>query len=167
MDSKFYHFHEREGFARNHYNKIEWNQLFMVPRHVRTDLLEPLIVIQFYLWFHSQLMAKKPTANIPDKEADMPATRVLVREVRDELKADIRSLEHKMESRSKETDAKLEKMMAAIHRTQSLMEDQRGDNKAVMDGIKNVIDHLKSTDARVDEMERTIKFLARSKSPTS
>ena len=67
----------------------------------------------------------------------------LVQEVRSELKAEIRSPDRKLDSRFNEvlavvhrTQAMVEEQRADIHRTQALMEEQRGENRIVLDGIK-------------------------------
>lgn len=88
------------------------------------------------------------------RHTDLPATVGLVNEVRDELKMEIKgevgSLRGEMnifkaemyafreETRANfsKVDSKLDLLMAAIHRTQALMEEQRSENRIVLDSYK-------------------------------
>ncbi len=87
---------------------------------------------------------------------DLPASVGLVKEVRAELKSDIKSLEHKMES-------KFEQVIAIVHRTQTLMEEQRSENRIVLDGIKALSERHERVDGRLDGFELTLQVLAKVK----
>lgn len=96
---------------------------------------------------------------------DLPATVRLVKEVRSELRAEIRSvraevksfraelkgeiqaLDAKMVSGFSQMNSEFELLRADVHRTQVLMEEQRVENRIVLDGLKNLID-------RQDRLER-------------
>jgi hypothetical protein len=89
----------------------------------------------------------------------VPASVGLVKEVRDELRAEIRSVDHKVESLRHELKAEIcevkgsvEQVLVAVHRTQVLMEEQRGENRIVLDGLKTVID-------RQERFERELTLL--------
>ncbi len=88
------------------------------------------------------------------RHTDLPATVGLVNEVRDELKMEIKgevgSLRGEMNTFKAEmyafraetranfskVDSKLDLLMAAVHRTQALMEEQRSENRIVLDSYK-------------------------------
>jgi hypothetical protein len=96
----------------------------------------------------------------------IPATVGLVKEVRDELRADMRALDHKVESIRYEIQAvehrldfKIEKVVVAVHQTQILMEEQRGENRIVLDGIKNLVEKHERIEIDVGKLHSTIRLL--------
>ncbi|MBI3294985.1 MAG: hypothetical protein HYZ71_09680 [Deltaproteobacteria bacterium] len=76
-----------------------------------------------------------------------PATVGLVKEVRGELKAEIRSLK-------KEMTAKIEAVLVGVHRTQALMEEQRGENRIVLDGLSTMLDRQDRLEGDVESLKR-------------
>ncbi len=81
------------------------------------------------------------------RHTDLPATIGLVKEVRNELRSEIRRLDSKIGSLDSKIDSvestlsgKIQEVLVAVHRTQALMEEQRGENRIVLDGLKNLMD---------------------------
>jgi hypothetical protein len=104
---------------------------------------------------------------------DLPASVGFVKEVRAELIAEIKSvdrkvvsLEHKMESRFERVESRFEQVLAVVHRTQTLMEEQRSENRIVLDGIKNLSERQDRFEDRLDGFERTLQVLVKAKEPT-
>lgn len=58
---------------------------------------------------------KRKSTRLPTRKKDLPATVGLVWEVRDELKSEIRSLEHRMDARFKHVDARFDKIDARFN----------------------------------------------------
>jgi hypothetical protein len=122
----------------------------------------------------SMSMAKKKT--LPTRSKDVPATLGMLHIVRDELRSDIRSLEHKMDSRFQKVEGKLaelktevkgqltseisglksamEKMSSSMHQMQLLVEEQRAENRIVMDGLTNLFSRQERIEDRVDALEK-------------
>lgn len=92
---------------------------------------------------------------------DVPATVGLVMEVRDELKAEIRSEIYGVKKEIHEVKAEIhevksevhgvkaevhglksqmQEVLKSVHHTQVLMEEQRSENRIVLDGLKNMMD---------------------------
>lgn len=99
-------------------------------------------------------MKKENTQNLTHD--NVPATVGLVKEVREELRSEIRSvdhkvdsLEHKLEAVRSELKASIEDLKVSVHRTQVLMEEQRGENKIVLDGIKTLIERQDRLEAKI------------------
>ena len=91
---------------------------------------------------------------IQDQTHDtLPASVGLVKEVRDELRADIRSVEHGLNS-------KIEQVLISVHRSQVLMEEQRGENRIVLDGIKNIFERQERVEKDFSELRGTVKALS-------
>mgnify|MGYP003394285061 CR=1 FL=1 len=117
-----------------------------------------------------------------------PASVGLVKEVRDELRAEIRAAEHRMnskflglssqfkgvtsdvkgleskfvglesrfdglESRFEKMESKMDGVIATSHRTQVLMEEQRGENRIVLDALKTMIDRQDRVEADVTQIK--------------
>jgi chromosome segregation ATPase len=133
----------------------------------------------------------KSITKIQDLSHDaVPASVDLVKEVRDELKADIRSLDHKISSLDHKinsldhkissldhkidsvedglvskielVNSKVDLVLVSVHRTQMLMEEQRGENRIVLDGIKNLIQKQDRLETDVGELQIELKALSRS-----
>lgn len=126
---------------------------------------------------------------LPQKHRDMPATVGLVYEVRDELKADIRALDAKMESRFAQVDSrfaqidsrfdqidsrfskqdarmssmdeKIEKILASVHRTQAIVEEQRSENKVMLEALHGFVQRMDRMEKRQDEVDLTLRALAK------
>jgi len=90
---------------------------------------------------------------------NVPASVGLVKEVGNELRSEIRATEHRLNSKIAAVDSKVvaldskivaldskiesvaavsEATLVAVHRTQVLMEEQRSENRIVLDGIKGL-----------------------------
>ncbi|MBI1861681.1 MAG: hypothetical protein HYR96_12260 [Deltaproteobacteria bacterium] len=109
-----------------------------------------------------------------------PATVGLVKRVRSELKSEIRALGHRIDSklslidsrfsatdsklstmdskfsaidsRFSSIDAKLETIMTMHHRTLVLMEEQRNENRIVLDGLNNLTERSDRMEGRIDRL---------------
>lgn len=138
----------------------------------------------------------KPKAKLPEKNRNMPATVGLVLEVRDELKADVRALEAKMDSRflaldsrfanidsrfssidarfanidarfaaqdSKfaAMDAKIEQILVSVHRTQAIVEEQRSENRVMLEALNGFVKRMDRIEQRQDEQDQTLRSLIR------
>lgn len=86
----------------------------------------------------------------------VPASVGLVKEVRNELRAEIRAVEHRLIAKLDTFQSKLETLhsaaqetLASVHRSQVLMEEQRSENRIVLDGIKMLAE-------RQDRLEKEI-----------
>jgi len=84
------------------------------------------------------------------KSSEVPATKGMIDETRAELKSDITSLSLEMKSGFTAVDAKIEKVLAAVHSVKALVEDQEARNKYVLDGHTNLHD-------RQDRMEKELR----------
>ena len=103
----------------------------------------------------------------------MPASVGLVKGVRSELKAMIGSVDHKVGSLGKKVDSldakidsvrlelkgDIEQVLAGVHKTQVMMEQQRSEDRAVMDGLKTVSDRQNKVEADVEDFRRIIGSL--------
>lgn len=78
-----------------------------------------------------------------------PASTGLVKEVRNELRAQTRALEHRLNSRLESIEANTQETLASVHRIQVIVEEQRGENRIVLDGLKTLAD-------RQDRLENEI-----------
>ena len=106
---------------------------------------------------------------------DVPATVGLVKEVRKELRADIREVKEELKADIEELkgeirrtehklSAEIQAVLSTVHRSQVLMEEQRSDNRLVLDGLKNVTERQDRVENDVVELRRDIKFLQTAKS---
>ena len=117
----------------------------------------------------------------PLNKRDVPATVGLVKEVRNELRADMRALredvkseiasvkgELKSEIASVNTNLKSEisKTNSSLHRLESevakikvLVEEQRSENRIVLDGFNNFRERQDRFEVRLDEMHDTLKVI--------
>ena len=87
-----------------------------------------------------------------------PATIGLVKECRSELRADIQATRHELKKEITElrgelrsgfhaVNEKIERVLMAVHRSQVIAEEQKADNRIVLDGLNNLnekFDRLKS-----------------------
>jgi hypothetical protein len=80
---------------------------------------------------------------------DLPASVGLVKEVRNELHSEISSLENKVTALEHKMMAKFDESLAVAHRTQVLMEEQRNENRIVLDGLKTVLERQDRLEARL------------------
>ena len=56
----------------------------------------------------------------------------------DSLDRKVDSLDYKIDSFRNELKGDIQQVLVSVHRTEVLMEEQRGENKIVLDGIKNL-----------------------------
>lgn len=83
------------------------------------------------------------------EHGDLPATVRLVKQVRSELRSEIK--------------ARFETLQAGIHRIEVLMEEQRGENRIVLDGLKTVLDRQDRLEHAQLETHGIVLSLARAK----
>ena len=67
------------------------------------------------------------------------------------LRSDLKSIDHKVESFRHELKSDIEKVIVSVHRTQVLMEEQRGENRIVLDGIKTMMDRQERLETNFNE----------------
>jgi hypothetical protein len=91
----------------------------------------------------------------------VPASVKLVKEIRNELRADIRSVQNEMkavesrlDSKISVLDSKIEKTIANTHRIQVIMEEQRSENRIVLDGLKNMMERQDRLESEIKEVRR-------------
>ena len=123
-------------------------------------------------------MAKRKTLNDADildprsSHDDLPTTVGLVKQVRLELRHDIRAIEKKLNSRLIAHDSQFESLktrmeehIAISHRTQVLMEEQRSENRIVMDGItalrETFMERFKQTDDQINKFHHTLQLVVK------
>jgi len=92
---------------------------------------------------------------------DLPATVRLVKEIRSELRAEIRAVDRKLDSKFELLRSDIQLLhsdmlllRADVHRSNVLAEEQRSENRIVLDALKNVIDQQIETRQIVDSMRR-------------
>lgn len=81
----------------------------------------------------------------------MPASVGLVKEVRDELRAEIRSVEHGLNS-------KLETVITSAHRIQVIVEEQRSENRIVLDGLKTVLERQERCETDIALLKQRVRL---------
>ena len=107
---------------------------------------------------------------LPTRSKDVPASVGVVYEVRDELKAEVRSVERrieamdsKFEARAKTQDSKLEQMMASLHRIQAIVEESRSENRIMLEALTGFVQRMDHLETRQDSVETTVHNIAKSK----
>src|SRR5262249_18089130 len=97
-------------------------------------------------------MSKKSTRQKESKPKHdtLPASVGLVKEVRAELVA-------KMESVHQKLGAQIQEVLVSVHRSQTLMEEQRGENRIVLDGLKNVTERQDRIEGQIIEIRDTVR----------
>jgi methyl-accepting chemotaxis protein len=107
---------------------------------------------------------------LPTKRRDVPATVGLVTDVRNELKADFRSLDSKveagfkqMESRFKEQDSKIEEIRSSVHRIEALVEEQHSENRIMLEALNGFVQRMDRIEKRQDDADTTLRLLAKSR----
>jgi hypothetical protein len=138
----------------------------------------------------SKRISSRVTARI--KHDELPATVGLVKEVRSELIAEIRSVENglggkieglagkvgglegkigelagNMQEMEGRLASRIDQVVGGLHRTQALMEEQRGENKIVLDGIKSVMERQDRAEEEAKEFRRTLQLLMKPKDLTT
>jgi hypothetical protein len=116
-------------------------------------------------------MAKRKS--LPVRSNDIPATLGMLHLVRDELKSDISSLEFKMsrgflkvDSRFAEVTSEMSGLKADIAEMKSnmlqmriLAEEQRAENRIVMDGLTSLFSRQDRCEIRIDSVEKLVRNL--------
>jgi chromosome segregation ATPase len=112
----------------------------------------------------------------PARSADVPATKAMLDETREELKHEITSVKLEVksvnsgltakiesvnskltakighvEAKVEQLDAKVESVLAAVHRVGLLVEEQNARNKFVLDGYTSLNDRLEKVERKIDE----------------
>lgn len=85
-------------------------------------------------------MPKKDKSMRDITHDSMPASVGLVKEVREELRAEIRSVREDLKSEIHAVKAEVQKVLVSVHQSQVLMEEQRSENRIVLDGLKNMME---------------------------
>ena len=108
-------------------------------------------------------MAKKKA--LPTRSKDVPATLGMLHLVRDELKSEMAAgfLELKSEMTSGFLELKsgflglkseMAKMSSSMHQMKLLVEEQRAENRIVMDGLTSLFDRQDRVEKRLDAIEK-------------
>lgn len=71
---------------------------------------------------------------------EVSSVREDVTSLRQELRHEIKTVRHDMNSMEARLGAKIEQVTSAVHRVQVIVEEQRSENRIVLDGLKTVID---------------------------
>jgi len=109
----------------------------------------------------------------PQKPSEVPITQAMLYEVRNELKADIRSLSHRFDSidskfesidkrfvsMDHKIDSKTEEMMSAIHRIGLLVEEQNAKNDIVLEGLSNLFHRQERLEGELGEFRKDFSGL--------
>lgn len=109
-------------------------------------------------------MPKKPSKKRSVHTIDLtyrslPASVQLVTEVRNELKAEIGSVRHEVSTLCHEVGSQIQPVISSVHRTQALMQEQRGENRIVLDGLKNVTERQDRMGVDILEIRDTLRSL--------
>jgi uncharacterized protein YhaN len=136
--------------------------------------------------YHRAMKKKSKIDSSKLRHDELPASVGLVKEIRNELLAEIRSLDHKLGSVDHRVDsldhkvdsldhkvdslehkvdslehrmmAKFEESLAVAHRTQVLMEEQRNENRIVFDGLKTFIERQNRMETELAEVRQTKRY---------
>ena len=74
----------------------------------------------------------------------------------DSLDAKIDSVRLELKGDIQEVKADIQQVLAGVHKTQVLMEQQRSEDRAVMDGLKTMSDRQNKVEADVEDFRRII-----------
>ncbi len=110
---------------------------------------------------------KLPSAHKRSPHDDLPASVGLVKAVRDELRSEIRAVSIELKTELKVeigavrgeiggVKSEMHHLQGEVHQMRVLMEEQRGEDRIVMDGLKMLFD-------RQSRIEEDFKVLARSR----
>lgn len=104
-------------------------------------------------------MAKRKA--LPTRSKDVPATLGMLHLVRDELKSEmaagfleLRSEIHGMKSGFLGLKSEMAKMSSSMHQMKLLVEEQRAENRIVMDGLTSLFDRQDRVEKRLDAIEK-------------
>lgn len=80
----------------------------------------------------------------------------------DSLEARVDGLDTKFTAMIKETEGRLgsqiKAVVVSVHRTHTLMEEQRSENRIVLDGIKNVLERMDRLGADQRDLRKTVSI---------
>jgi chromosome segregation ATPase len=68
-----------------------------------------------------------------------------------------------LDGRVSQVEGKVEQVLAVVHRTQALMEEQRGENKIVLDGLKSVMERQDRAEGEAKESREILQILVKAK----
>jgi hypothetical protein len=111
---------------------------------------------------NSTRASKKFRITSRTRHDDLPASVGLVKEARAELGTEIQRVRTDIQSVRNEIQAVRQEVVAEIHRTQALMEEQRGENKIVLDGIKALMERQDRVEEE-KEFQETLQILVSAK----
>ncbi len=100
-------------------------------------------------------MTKKPEFK-PRKSDDVPATKLQLELVRQEIKSDITSLSLRFNSKFANMDSKFEKMTSVLYEMKALLEEQNSRNRIVLDGYAHLFDKSVTSDSRIENLEKKV-----------
>ncbi len=90
----------------------------------------------------------------------LPATVGFVKEVRSELKSEIRSVAARLDSMDAKWESKFQEILAVSHRTQAIVEEQRGENRIVLDGLRTMIERQDRIELEVHNIHHIVRDLS-------
>jgi hypothetical protein len=103
--------------------------------------------------------AKKRKASrerLPDRASELLINHRILWAVRDELKADIRSIDAKIDSKIGSVEARIHSLDGKIERVIALVEEQNNRNLVVLDGYQSIYDRQDRVEKKVDQLEMTV-----------
>ena len=103
------------------------------------------------------LMAKK----VPQKTKDLPATHGMLFEVRDELNASINGVKKELQGKM---EAGFSEMKSLFHQAMLRFEEQRSENKVVLEALHSLIQRQDKLDSEFVEVRDIVRSLAKGKS---
>jgi len=89
----------------------------------------------------------KTKKKYPERAKDVLVTQAMLFEVRDDLKAEVRSQFHQVDARFSEMESRFDKIDSQIHQIKLLVEEQNARNRIVLDGLTSLF-------TRQDRLER-------------
>ncbi len=106
----------------------------------------------------SQGSRSKATSEYPwiAQAKDLPAKQGMLQLVRSELKSE-------MKSGFRQVDSKLEQVLSEVSRVGLLVEEQNSRNSVVLEGLTGLWDRQKRVESRVDEVEKSVQSIARTR----
>ena len=111
-------------------------------------------------------MKEKKLKSKDISHSSIPASVGLVQEVRNELKAEIKvvdkkvdSLENRIDSLENKMESKFAEVLVVMHRTQVIVEEQRSENRIVLDGLKTVLDRQDRVEVDVESLKSRVDSL--------
>ncbi len=77
------------------------------------------------------------------------------------------AVHHDMGAMEKRLDGRIDQVLSSVHRTQTLMEEQRGENKIVLDGIKSVMERQDRAESEAKDFRKTLQLLVTTRERTT